>query len=126
MSHTITVTRAIDTPDADTDDPEYTTGGTHDGSCSVWYPCKVEGCLADDEGEFHGIDHQMIGGIDELCTRGDGCGLDFAYEYDNPVFQMTQVGVYDVDVDWDGDYWIATLNLRSGIPAPTMATEEQE
>lgn len=119
MSHTITVTRIIDdpNPEVETDDPEYEIGGSHDHSCGVWYPCKVEGCTADDEGEFHGEEHIMVGGIDDLCTLGAGCGLAFTFEYENPEFQMTELGVYDVEVDWDGDHWLAFLTLRNN-PEP--------
>lgn len=108
--HTITVTRIAEDPNADTDDPEYTTGGEHDRSCSVWYPCKVEGCEADDEGAFHGEEHIVIYGEDKPCTQMvNECGLDFAYEYDNPEWQMTTLGTFNVDVDWDGDNWTARL-----------------
>jgi len=110
VSHTITVTRPIDTVYAD--EPEYSTGGSCDHSCSVWYPCKVDGCTADDEGEFHGQWHCVIGGIEDYCTQGSGCGLDYAYGHDNPEQQMIAAGIYDVDVEWDGDHWLATLNLR--------------
>lgn len=113
MTHTFTVTRAIDSPGADSDDPIYEIGGEHDDTCSVWYPCTEPGCDADDEGEFHGVLHLMLGGIDELCVlRADECGLSYAFEHDNPEFQMTELGVYDVEVEWDGDYWNAYLTLR--------------
>lgn len=127
MTHTFTVTRMADDPNADTEDPEYTIGGTHDGACSVWYPCKVEGCEADDDGVFHGVYHQSIGGIDDFCTQGDECGLDYAFEYDNPEWQMTRTGIADADLEWDGDAWIATLhNWRDLDPASSDSPATHE
>ena len=112
MSHTITVTRIADDPEGDSDDPEYTTAGECDYACLVWYPCKVEGCEAEDEGDFHGVEHRAIGDIEGFCIQSSDCGLTFAYESDNPEFQMTELGTFDVDLTWDGDHWNATLIKR--------------
>jgi hypothetical protein len=113
MMHTATVTRIFMDPEADSDDAEYTIGGTHDRSCSVWYPCKAEGCQADDEGEFHGVEHLLVGGGgEEFCVESNECGLDYSGEYESIEWQMKSTGIYDIKVDWDGDHWLADLFNR--------------
>lgn len=121
MSHTITVTSL---PDETTDDVEYTIGGTHDYSCEAWRECIKEWHRhpknGDDGDEWSTKRvpevHQMIDGMWMVPMR-NRCGFGLSFEYDNPEFQMTRLGVYDVDVEWDGDYWTASLSFRG--PAPT-------
>lgn len=112
MSHTFTVTRIADDPEGDSDDPQYTTDGPCDRSCLVWYPCDFANCDADDEGEFHGVEHMVIGSIEEFCVQSQECALTYAFQTENPEWQMTALGTYAVDVTWDGDSWYADLTLK--------------
>lgn len=117
MTHTITVTRVLESPGADTDDPEYTIGGDHDRACQAFWPCekdwhrhpKNENRELEDWASKRVPElHYWIAG-EWMLPIQNRCGLDYAFEYDNPEFQMTELGTFAVDVDWDGDYWLATL-----------------
>ena len=116
MAHTITVTRL---PDETTDDVEYTIGGTHDYRCEAWHECLKSWHRHPTSGADYGDEwatkrvpevHQWIEGM-WMVPNKTRCGLDLSFEYDNPEFQMTALGTYDVDVEWDGDYWTAALVL---------------
>lgn len=113
MSHTVTVTKI---PDDESDDVEYTIGGTHDQSCLAYQDClkswhrhpKNEEIVGDEWGNERVGYHSWIEG-EWMVPMKNRCGFDIAFEYDNPEFQMNQIGTYSVEVDWDGDWWIAAL-----------------
>lgn len=128
MSHTITVTRITNdpSPEVDTDDPEYVIEGEHDHRCMAYGPCEKgwHRHPKNDEGQY-GYDEWSTKRIREHHAWIEGewmvplknrCGLDLSFEHDNPEFQMTSPGVYDVEVEWDGEWWIASLALRPAVP----------
>ena len=126
MSHFITVTRL---PDDTSDDVEYTIGGEHDGHCETWTECwkawhrhpqNDYGQYGYDEWSTKRItvEHQWI--EDCWMVPGGGCGLHHTFESDSPEWRMTELGIYDVTLSWDGDWWIADLTLR---PASTTGKE---
>lgn len=122
MSHTVTVTRIIDdpNPEVDADDAEYTIGGEHDQYCTAYQECmkawhrhpKSDEIVGDEWGNARIGCHAWIDGCWMLPMK-NRCGFDISFEYENPQFQMTELGVYDVTVEWDGDWWLAALTLRT-------------
>lgn len=119
MAHTISVTRIVDDPNAETEEPEYTIEGSCDSRCQAYRECLKDWHRHPSEEYGHREGEWSTKRVPEVHTfisgtwmTPDGCGLQYAWEDDNPDFQMTELGVYDVDVDWDGDYWLARLTLR--------------
>ena len=111
MSHTITVTRL---PDETSDDVEYTIGGTHDRSCSVWGECEERHPratldeLQDGEAIWHDAEHLLVSGVG-WCVLTTECGLDYAYDLGLEVEALTGLGTYELDADWTGDGWDALI-----------------
>ncbi len=125
MAHTVTVTRPINAPLADSDDPEYVIGGTHDYQCECFKECTKDWHRhpSPEYGEGHEEwttkrvtqPHQWFNG-GWMVRQENTCGFRLAFEQENPEWQMTEVGVYDVEVSWDGDWWFAALTLRTPTP----------
>lgn len=124
MTHTITVTRIFQDPAADTDDPEFTIDGEHDWQCQNYRECSKdwhrhpkndEGQYGDDEWSTSRIGHHMF--IDGVWMVPAGCGVTESFAHDNPVFQMTELGVFDVDVLFE-DWWTTRLVRNSESPRP--------
>lgn len=85
-----------------------------DGSCAVWHEC-LEGCAppdqdAEDEGEFdsHGRTHQKIEGSWMIRDEPYNCGAFFisAWFGLEDLAREGGLGVYEFDVDWNGDDWV--------------------
>lgn len=114
MSHTITITRL---PDEQHDDAEYEIGGTCDEWCTVWDECAESHPAAAwttyDTAVFHGVEHRDILGVG-WCVRTTQCGLDYTHELGLEAEQAEAGGTYALDIEWDGDGWIAYL----GDPEP--------
>jgi hypothetical protein len=117
MSHTVTITQLAD----DEHDLEYEIGGTCERSCSVWYTCRRTRCQRVggdlDNRDVHGVYHARISG--EWMVDSGQCALKVADPIMDYLYDLTQLGAYELDVDWDGDNWIA-------LPAsePTTVADE--
>lgn len=110
--HTLTVTEI--TEDETTFD---LTDCPRDGGCAVWHECIAEGCtppedddLEDlDEFEAHGRLHRKIDYDWMVQDEPYNCGAHFVTDWFglDGVAESGGLGVYEFDVDWDGDNWIA-------------------
>ena len=113
MSHTITVTRLAGD---EWDDAEYTTAGTCDRACEVWFPCE-KAWHRHPKNEYgeqfewstkrvpH--EHQFING--EWSVASGKCALHYAYGLGLDAEAVTEVGTYHLDIEWDGDYWLTDI-----------------
>lgn len=127
MSHTITVTRVIDDPNADTDDPEYTISGECDSACQNYTECMKSWHRHPTTEEYGWREGEWATKrvpevhtfIDGVWMLPNGCGLTEAFAYDNPEFQMTKLGTFAVDILFE-DWWSARLvPLESQIRQPS-------
>ena len=116
MSHTITITRL---PDDQHDDAEFEIGGTCDNQCTVWRECDQVHYVATeaeiDRGEavWHGVWHRNIFGVG-WCVETTECGLDYAYELGLEAASAESTGTYLLDIEWDGDGWVAIIGAEAG------------
>lgn len=111
MSHTVTITRL---PDEQSDDYEYTFGGTHDHTCAVGMRCERESCQARDHEEesertAHGLDHWWNWDNREWIVQDpDACALSHVFEHvtEDETFDGLSVGTYPVLVMWEDSWWL--------------------
>ena len=99
MTHTVTITRL---PDDDSDDYEYTFGGTHGSDCEVLVPCRLQRCQCR-EGEW--------------SVSSDICALGYVFEFvtESETFEGIPVGTYPVRIEWeDGRWWMEVQYTRPG------------
>lgn len=107
MTHTVTITSLY----SDTDDLEYTVVGTCEQYCIVWMPCGRARCQKPNpdycgyERDVHGKEHKFING--DWCIETDKCALMYDVDVDS-FYDITELGTYALEIEWDGDYWYAT------------------
>lgn len=124
MAHVITITGSPADEDWPRDDYEYEITGDHDHQCETWWEClsvNHRHPKNDDEMQEEWATkrtpelHRWIDGTWMVRNR-DTCGLRLAFEDGSPFDSAAErggyapVGVYDVTVDWDGDWWSANLS----------------
>lgn len=111
MSHTITITRL---PDAEQDNVEYEVGGTCDQSCTVYreceekHPASTDDEISSGEATWHGVEHMDIYDQGWNVPSGE-CGVTFAHDLSLEADQVQALGTYALDVEWDGDGWLAYI-----------------
>jgi hypothetical protein len=114
MSHTVTITKL---PDEESDDYEYTFGGEHGPSCSVYVECKRKACQAmnpdyepGDERFRHGKEHFYRDG--DWLVESDLCSLRYVFEYITAAetFDGVAVGTYPVLIQWEDTWWLEVQN----------------
>ena len=117
MSHTVTITRL---PDEESDDYEYTFGGTHGHDCTVLKRCARKSCQAmspyyDTERVRHGKQHEWRDG--EWLVESDDCGVRFVFELrgDIETFDEAEVslGTYPVLVVWEDGWFLEVQNPQA-------------
>lgn len=110
MSHTVTITRL---PNEESDDYEYTFGGTHGADCAVLWECKRKACRAMnpeyepfDERLRHGKTHYYRDGM--WCCESDDCALRYVFECvtEEETFDGVALGTYPIVIEWDDGWWI--------------------
>lgn len=54
-------------------------------------------------------DYEVAGTCDYRCEveDSDECGLKYCYGLNLEVEKVTELGTYAVEVEWDGDDWLA-------------------
>jgi hypothetical protein len=109
MAHDVTITRL---PNEESDDWEYTFGGTHGHDCTVLMPCTLRRCQGlkreyyyGDERTAHGVAHEYRDG--EWLVESDQCALRYVFESvtEGETFEGIELGTYPVRIDWDDDSW---------------------
>lgn len=111
MSHTVTITRL---PEDESDDYEYTFGGTCDHTCMVGKRCEQESCQAmdhDEEAErvAHGLDHWWNWDNREWIVHDTtDCALGYAFEIvtEDETFGGVGLGTFPVHIEWEDGWWI--------------------
>jgi hypothetical protein len=125
MAHTITITRL---PDEHNDDADYEVAGACDNSCTVWRECEAkhpratEGEESSGKATWHGVEHMAILGIGWCVIDESDCGLNYAYGLGLEAAAVTEIGTYALDIDWDGDGWVAYVVVPT---SPSSGTTEQ-
>lgn len=113
MSHTVTITKL---PDEETDDTEFTIGGTCGHYCIAWTECRRTRCQKDpervgyDERDVHGVEHMYIDGVWMVSTGK--CALKVMDWSDENICDLKELGTFALDVEWDGDWWIVSPGPR--------------
>jgi len=129
MSHTITITRL---PDEDNDDADYAIDGECTPACRVWRGCKRKACQRMnpdyppfDERNRHGVEHQRIDG--EWMVETNDCGIQYADDVAMNADDVTELGTYELRVDWDGDSWLTNVGgiVHACTPAKPGAPNAQ-
>jgi hypothetical protein len=110
MSHTVTITRL---PDDESDDYEYTFGGSHGSDCEVYVECKRKACRAMnpereplDERIRHGRRHFHRDG--DWLVESDKCALRYVFEWvtEAETFEGLELGTYPVRVEREDSWWL--------------------
>lgn len=128
MSHTVTITKL---PDEESDDYEYTFGGTHGPDCEVYVECERKACQAMnpdrepyDERFRHGKRHFHRDG--DWLVESDICALGYVFEYTGDIETFEEAGVtlgtYPVRVEWEDTWW---LEVQDG-PIPNRPNRSEE
>lgn len=122
MAHTIEITRLAGDG---SDDADYTVGGSCSSSCEVWRPCEKAwhrhpkneyGELIEWSTKAVPQEHQFIDG-EWMVPSGD-CAVQYAYDLGFELEVITELGRYELDLDWDGDGWLADIGDRvDAVPA---------
>ena len=113
MSHTVTITRL---PDDESDDYEYTFGGTHGADCMVGKRCPRKACQAMNhehdagtERSRHGLEHWWNWDNREWIVHDTtDCALGYVFEYrtDIETFDGLGLGTYPVRIEWEDSWWL--------------------
>ena len=115
MSHTVTITRL---PDEESDDYEYTFGGTHGPDCMVGKRCERWACQTmnheyETERTRHGLTHWWNYDNREWIVHDtEDCALGYVFEYRSDVetFDGLDLGTYPVRIEWEDEWWIEVQN----------------
>jgi hypothetical protein len=124
MSHTVTITRV---PDEESDDYEYTFGGTHGADCMVGKRCTRWACQQmnpdyETERTRHGLTHWWNYDNREWIVHDtEDCALRFVFEQigDIETFDGLEPGTYPVRIEWDDSWWLE-------VQHPTFVGQEEE
>lgn len=111
MSHTVTIAKL---PDEESDDYEYTFGGTHGNDCMVGTRCTRWACQTmnsdyETERTRHGLTHWWNYDNREWIVHDTtDCALGYAFEYrtEDETFEGLELGTYPVRIEWEDTWWL--------------------
>lgn len=115
MSHTVTITRL---PDEESDDYEYTFGGTHGNDCMVGNRCERWACQTmnpdyETERTRHGVTHWWNSDNREWIVHDTtDCALGYVFEYIGEIetFEGLGLDTYPVRIEWEDTWWLEVQN----------------
>ena len=115
MSHTVTITRL---PDDESDDYEYTFGGTHGSDCMVGNRCERWACQTmnpdyETERTRHGVTHWWnYDNREWIVHDAEDCALGYVFEQygDIETFDGLGLGTYPVRIEWEDCWWLEVQN----------------